>query len=210
MTEPKTASRSDRTWLARAWWVWLLVFAPIAWPVWRYLSQDPRVLADPVEYALNFTGFVAILWLVGVLALTPLRLLIPRPATRDLNRHRRLVGVTAWGWGTAHVAFYLLYAGGWSVVLDNLGKPFIVVGLVGWLILLILAVTSLRSWVRRLGGKRWKRLHRLVYPAALLLLYHYGAQEKAGPSYVYWIVAPLILLEVGRILKARRSRATPA
>lgn len=201
----KTGRRSFWT---RSWWVWCLVFLPGLWPIWRYAQSDPRVLADPVEYALNYTGFVAVLWLVAVLSLTPLRRLLPCQLTRDLNRHRRLVGVTAWGWGTLHVGFYLLYAGGWEGLRENFAKPFIIAGLVGWLILGLLAVTSLRSWGRRLGGRRWKRLHRLVYVAAVVLLYHYGAQEKAGPALVYWIAGPLLLLELVRIGKwwTERSR----
>lgn len=192
--------------LSRKEWVWFALIVPALWPVLRYLRGDPRVLADPVEYFLNYTGFVAICCLCAVLSLTPLRVIFQSAWTRALNRHRRLIGDATWVWATVHLAFYLLYTGSWSVILDNLGKAFILAGLAGWLILTVLAITSWRRIVRALGGKRWKRLHRFVYLAAILLLFHYAAQEKAGARIVYWFAVPLVGLEILRWALPRRRR----
>lgn len=189
---------------ARSWWVWLAVFAPLVWPTVRLVRADPRVLADPAEYLLNYSGLVALILLLAVLSLTPLRLIFDARWARDLNRHRRLIGVASWAWGTAHFVFYVLYAGGWSGVWDNFDKVFILAGALGWLILLVLAITSWRAMVRWLGGKRWKALHRWVYLAVALLLYHYAAQEKAGAQLVYWLAAPWALLQGLRIFRRLR------
>lgn len=201
------------TFLARKEWVWIALILPAVWPILRYVRQDPRVLADPVEYFLNYTGFVAISCLCAVLGLTPLRVIFQSEWARALNRHRRLIGDATWVWGTIHLSFYLLYAGSWSVLRDNLGKPFILAGIGGWFILFVLAITSWRRLVRALGGRRWKRIHRFVYLAAALLLFHYAVQEKAGAQVAYWFIGPLIVLEVLRVALPRwraRKAACPA
>lgn len=196
--------------LARKEWVWLAVTLPILWPIKRYASGDPRVLADPVEYFLHYTGVWAVVWLCVVLCLTPLRVLFRSGWTRALNRHRRLTGNAAWAWATGHVGLYWIYIDGWQGLRENVGKPFIIAGLVAWVILSVLAFTSWRRVVRALGGKWWKRLHRLVYLAAALAFFHYIDQEKTGWGPVPYIVVPLLLLEIARLLVPRLRREPSA
>jgi len=194
--------------LAHKWWVWFVVSAPFAWPVVRYLRGDPRVLADPVEYCLNYTGLTAVLCLCAILSLTPLRIVFGGEWTRSLNRHRRLIGNASWAWATLHLFCYTVYAGSWTEMETNLMRPFIMAGVAAWLILSVLAFTSWKRVLKALGGRRWKRLHRTVYLAAALAFFHYWDQEKTGWGLVPYFVVPLISLEAARIIRRLKpSRA---
>ncbi|MEY4938494.1 MAG: hypothetical protein RIQ93_229 [Verrucomicrobiota bacterium] len=188
----------------------------LAWPI--FVRQDPSVLADPLKYVLHHLGFVACLLLVGVLTFTPLRVLFPKHGwALALNRHRRLVGVSAFAYAALHLTTHLIYEGATdlaalpSILRTAVEKPFQLTGLVAVTILFVLAVTSLTVFVRRLGGRRWKYLHRLVYIAAALTAYHQAAARKTFPMQVVWIFGPLILLELARFVVERaRRRPTPA
>jgi sulfoxide reductase heme-binding subunit YedZ len=149
--------------------------------------------------------------LAVVLTFTPLRVLFPKwGISQALNRHRRLVGVSAFVYATLHVTAHVLYEGGFGVIGETfntaLKKPFQLTGLIAFTILFILAVTSLHAFVRWLGGKRWKNLHRLVYLAAGLVVYHQAAARKLFPMQVLWIFVPLALLEIARIIKQRMPK----
>jgi sulfoxide reductase heme-binding subunit YedZ len=115
-----------------------------------------------------------------VLTLTPLRVLLPHSRlVNALNRHRRVVGVSACIYGLFHFTCHILYEGGWDGLLQSFTKPFIWFGLGGLMILLTLALTSNQWSIRTLGGKNWKRLHRLAYVAAALLIYHWQSRVRA-------------------------------
>jgi len=197
--------------------VWTLIVLPGLWPLWPiFVQHDPSVLADPLKYVLHHLGFTACLLLVTVLTFTPLRVLAPKsPLVQALNRHRRLVGVSAFFYGALHFTTHLVYEGG-TIGLDlfntipatlrtDVKKPFLLTGLLALSILLVLAVTSLHALVRWLGGRRWKNLHRLAYVAAGLIAYHQAAARKVFPPQVLWIFVPLAVLELARIVKQRRS-----
>ncbi len=188
--------------------VWILIVLPGLYPAWPILSQNPTVLADPLKYLLHHFGFVACLLLAAVLALTPLRVLFPRwRIALALNRHRRLVGVSAFFYALFHLGFQFLHEAGWPTFFTDIRKPFLFVGMLTFLILLVLAVTSFHFMVRWLGGRRWKNVHRLAYVAAGLAAYHQAAARKIFPVQVLWIFIPLALLELARIV---RQRARPA
>jgi sulfoxide reductase heme-binding subunit YedZ len=189
-----------------------LIVLPGLWPAWPLLRQDPSVLADPLKYILHHLGFIACVLLAVVLTLTPLRVLFPKSAlVQALNRHRRLVGVSAFFYALLHLSTHLLYEGGFAILASDVKKPFLLTGLVAFSILLVLAMTSLNRAVRWLGGKRWKNLHRLAYVAAALVAYHQAAARKIFPAQVLWIFVPLVLLELLRIVRqAMLKRATPA
>ncbi|HVS51588.1 MAG TPA: ferric reductase-like transmembrane domain-containing protein, partial [Opitutaceae bacterium] len=185
-----------------------------AWPI--FVTKDPSVLADPLKFVLHHLGFVACLLLVIVLAFTPLRVLAPKnPVALALNRHRRLVGVGAFVYAALHFTTHLLYEGGTDVsaipaiLRTAVKKPFQLTGLIALTILLVLAITSLHAFVRWLGGRRWKNLHRLAYVAAALIAYHQAAARKVFPPQVLWIFVPLAVLELARIVK-QRSKSAPA
>ncbi len=188
-----------------------LIVLPGLWPAWPLLRHDPTVLADPLKYVLHHLGFVACLLLAIVLTFTPLRVLFPKwGIALALNRHRRLVGVSAFFYAALHFATHLLYEGGFRVLASDVTKPFLISGLLAFAILLVLAVTSLHAALRWLGGKRWKNLHRLVYLAAALAAYHQIYAQKLFPMQVVWIFGPVIVLEILRILRQRRPKLTAA
>lgn len=195
--------------------VWALIVLPGLWPVWPlFVRQDPSALADPLKFILHHLGLIACLLLVTVLTFTPLRVLFPRSAVAlALNRHRRLVGVSAFAYGVVHFATHLFYElqGGVetpaAVLRTDVTKPFLLTGMIALMILLVLAITSLKAAVRWLGAKQWKNLHRLAYVAAALIAYHQAAARKTFPPQVLWIFVPLALLELARLVKQRRMRA---
>lgn len=189
-----------------------LIVLPGLWPAWPLFRQDPSVLADPLKYILHHLGFMACVLLAVVLTFTPLRVLFPKSGlVQALNRHRRLVGVSAFFYALLHLATHLLYEGGFAILASDVKKPFLLTGLVAFSILLVLAITSLNRAVRWLGGKRWKKLHRLAYLAAALVAYHQAAARKIFPVQVLWIFGPLILLELLRIIRqAMQKRTTVA
>jgi sulfoxide reductase heme-binding subunit YedZ len=158
--------------------------------------------ANPLEKLLHRTGEIAIWMLGAVLSLSPLRVLFPRSrVVNALNRHRRAIGVTACVYGLLHFAFHLLYEGDAQAIALSFFKPFIWFGLAGLSILVILAATSNNFSIRKLGGKNWKRLHRLAYAAAALLIYHQATAGKGHWHIARWLLFSLLLLQAARVTK---------
>lgn len=134
--------------------------------------------ADPVAAITHATGDWALRLLLLGLAITPLRHLLGQAWP---VRFRRLVGLYAFFYACLHLATYLALdlAGYWPQFLEDVAKrPYITLGLAAWGLLLPLALTSTRGWMRRLG-RRWGQLHRLVYVAALLAVLHFAWLVKA-------------------------------
>jgi methionine sulfoxide reductase heme-binding subunit len=161
-----------------------------------------RLGADPLDRLLHTTGEIAIWTLGAVLSLTPLRVLFPKSRiVNALNRHRRYVGVSSCIYGLLHFTCHILYQGSPDALLASFSKAFIWFGFTGLTILVILASTSNNWMARKLGAKNWKRLHRLAYLAAILLIYH---QSIAGKGHWYiarWLLFPLLALQLARIAK---------
>ncbi len=166
--------------------LWLGLLAPAGWlgyQVWALtVSSAPSIGAlgaDPAEYIVRFLGEWGLRVLLLSLAISSFARRLRKPA---LIRLRRLVGLFAFAYLSAHFAGYvwLLAEARWSEILaDFFERPYISAGLVGWVMLLPLAVTSTRGWQRRLG-RRWRLLHRLVYPALLAGLIHLFWLTKDG------------------------------
>jgi len=187
-------------------WLWVVIVTAAVYPWGRLLSGDPFAAANPPQYLLDWAGTTATAFLVGVLALTPLRVLFPGSAiVRALNRHRRLIGVSAFGFAILHLGYFWLHVDGWAGVLKEIDKPFIWSGLAAWTTLAVLSITSLHAFVRAMGARGWKRLHRAAYLAAALALYHQAAQQKEGYSEALWFFVPLVILEAARVIRQRRA-----
>jgi methionine sulfoxide reductase heme-binding subunit len=188
----------------------ILIVLPGLWPAVPFLQHDSTVLADPLKYVLHHLGFVACMLLAIVLTFTPLRVLFPKwGIAQALNRHRRLVGVSAFVYAALHFATHLLYEQGFGVLASDIKKPFLLTGLIAFTILFLLAITSLNAAVRWMGGKRWKNLHRLAYVAAALVAYHQAAARKIFPMQVLWIFVPLVMLEILRVVRQNQKKTPP-
>ncbi|HEY2569096.1 MAG TPA: ferric reductase-like transmembrane domain-containing protein [Candidatus Udaeobacter sp.] len=167
--------------------------------------------ANPLDKLLHQSGEIAIWTLGSVLALTPLRVLFPHlRIVTALNRHRRAIGVTACIYGLLHFSFHVLYEGGLVGLVRSFSKPFIWFGAGGLTILVILAVTSNQLSIRTLGAKNWKRLHRLVYVAAAVLIYHQAIAGKGHLATARWLLFSLASLQLARLTKTLVWKKRPA
>lgn len=192
--------------------VWVLLVAPGIWALWPLFRPSPSD-ADPLKSALLHLGLVAAILLATVLTFSPLRALWPKwDVAQALNRHRRLVGVAVFAYALLHVVAHTLhvYDGGFATLLKEVQKPFQLTGLAAFAILFVLTVTSLDAAIRRLGGKRWKNLHRLVYLAAALTIYHQAAARKIFPLQVVWIFGPVLVLQAARWWRVRKNKTATA
>lgn len=180
--------------------IWVGCLAPLGWlglQTWR-----GELGANPIEALLHFTGLTGLIILTVTLAITPIRRLT---GWNPLVKLRRPLGLFAFFWVVLHMGIYvgLDQTLMWSwIVEDVMERPYIMAGMGAFLILLPMAVTSTRGWIRRLG-KNWARLHRLVYPAAGLGVLHYYWVQKAD---VFWplVVAAVLGVLLGSRLPWRR------
>ena len=181
-----------------------LLFALLALPlallgadVWREIGDPGSTLGpDPQEAMVHRLGTWGLRFLLLTLAVSPAARLTRRPA---LVRCRRMVGLWAFAYVALHFAVYLaLLAGLDPLVIANdiYQRPYITVGFGALLALVPLAVTSTRGWQRRLG-RRWKALHRLIYPAAIAAWTHLFWLSKASyqDAAVYGLALALLLGE---------------
>jgi methionine sulfoxide reductase heme-binding subunit len=169
-TEPRPARGRDWVRPAKVG-VFLLCLAPLAALLWRGLSGG--LGANPIEAVTHATGDWTLRLLIATLAVTPLRELLRVPA---LIRFRRMVGLFAFFYGCLHLLTYLWLDQffDWGAIARDVAKrPFITAGALGFALLVPLAVTSTAGWIRRLGGRRWRMLHRLGYAAAAAGVVHY-------------------------------------
>src|SRR5216684_1608009 len=146
--------------------VFLAALGPLVWLVWAGLAG--QLSADPLADLTNETGVWTLRFLCLSLTVTPVRRLT---SWNSAIRFRRMFGLFAFFYGSLHL---LTYVGA-----DRFKRPFITVGVTAWLTLLPLALTSTAWMIRRLGGRRWQRLHRLAYAAAVLAVLHYWWLVKA-------------------------------
>ncbi|HVN06058.1 MAG TPA: protein-methionine-sulfoxide reductase heme-binding subunit MsrQ [Bryobacteraceae bacterium] len=176
--------------------VFLLCLVPVALLIWKGFQQD--LGANPIEFITHATGDWTIRFLCITLAVTPLRRLLGLP---DLIRFRRMLGLFAFFYGCLHFMTYL-----WldkffdlsEIVKDVWKRPFITAGFLGFVAMIPLAITSTTGWIRRLGGRRWNLLHRLIYVSACAGVIHY-----------YWLVKsdvrlPLLYASIVGVLLAYR------
>lgn len=158
--------------------------------------------ANPIEELIHSLGTWALNFLLITLAVTPLRQLSGQPW---LLRFRRMMGLFAFFYVLLH---FLVYAGldqrfDLPVIFEDIAeRPYITLGFTAFVLLLPLAATSTRGMIRRLGG-RWKKLHRLVYPIAILGVWHYYWQVKADLLQPLLYAAILAVLLGYRIWVAR-------
>lgn len=181
--------------------VWAAALTPALWLLWDFWRGNLSV--NPIEDITHRTGWWALTLLTAALAITPIRHVT---GWHEIIRFRRLVGLFAFFYATLHLLVYVVldrfFAFG-TVLEDIAERPFITVGFAAWLILLALASTSTRGWIRRLR-KNWQRLHRLVYVAGALGAIHFYWKVKADTREPVWFIAILSLLLLSRLPPVRR------
>jgi sulfoxide reductase heme-binding subunit YedZ len=186
--------------------VFLVCLVPAAALVWGAF-QD-ALGANPIEYITRSTGTWTLRFLAITLAITPVRKLAGWP---KLIRFRRMFGLFAFFYGVLHLTTYA-----WldqffdfpGMVKDIMKRPFITVGFLAFLLMALLALTSTAGWIRRLGGRRWQMLHRLVYVSAVLGVVHYYWLVKSDirlPLAYGAIIGVLLLYRVLHALRAARA-----
>lgn len=190
---------------------WLACLSPFALLVYQAVTNT--LGPDPTSTIALTTGYNALLMLILSLAVTPLRQLSPRLSW--LIKFRRLLGLFAFFYATIHLGTYLvLYLNfDWSVFKTDITKRrFIIAGFCAYMLLLPLAATSTTWAIRKLGGKRWNRLHRLVYFAAICGIVHYWWQVKPGVLSPMNLTIVLIVLLLARPAMAwiNTRKARPA
>jgi len=199
-------------------WVKVGVFAaalgPFAYLVYGVLADT--LGANPIDAVTDETGTWTLRFLALTLLVTPLR---KWTGWNALIRFRRMLGLFAFFYGTLHFLTYLVldqFFAFEDIAADIVKRPFITVGFAAFVLMIPLAITSTAGWIRRLGGKRWNVLHRLIYLSAIGGVIHYLWLVKADisrPVRYGVIVAVLLAARVWFAYNARHAKSrvvTPA
>jgi methionine sulfoxide reductase heme-binding subunit len=180
----------------------------LAWDAYHH-----HLGANPLEFATHTTGTLTLVFLILSLAVTPLRKMLGLPW---LIQMRRTLGLYAFFYGALHLLCYTWFDKVFklgAIVEDTLQRPFIFLGMLSFLIMVPLAITSTNRMVKRLGGRRWNRLHRLVYLAAAAGVLHYYLLVKADTTIPVAFGIALAILLIYRILNRffpQLTQKTPA
>lgn len=191
----------------------LAVHAACAAPLGRLVWQGfhAELTANPVEFVEHRTGDWALSLLVWGLTCTPLAKLTGQ--NRFVTRCRRAVGLWAYAYACLHFATWLALDNEFDwhgMLVDVTKRKFVTAGFTAFLLLTPLAITSTKGWIKRLGRK-WVKLHMLVYPAALLGAIHYAWLVKRDERWPAAYMAAISLLLGWRLWRrARKPAAVPA
>ena len=175
--------------------VFVVCLAPAVWLLWHLVTGN--LGPDPTAKVTLFTGEATLRLLVISLAITPVRRLSPQLTW--LIRFRKMLGLFAFFYGCLHLLTYIgLYAyfDIHTMISDVLKRRFIFAGMFAWILLVPLALTSTNWSIRKMGGKRWQRLHRIVYISAIAGITHYWWKVKPGdrsPMTITVVLAVLLL-----------------
>ena len=173
----------------------------LAWDAWHH-----RLGANPVNFAILTTGMLALIFLILTLAVTPVRQL---SGWNWIIFSRRTLGLYAFFYASLHflIFFFKDRQGSVSSTVDEMIKrKFLIIGSIGLIVMVPLAVTSTNAMIKRLGGKHWRALHRLAYVAAIAGVIHYYMQVKADVRQPLAFAAVLAVLLGWRVWEAWRKR----
>ena len=151
--------------------VFILCLGPLVWLAWKAFTGN--LGANPIEVITHTTGTWTLVFLLVTLSITPLRKL---SGLLELIRFRRMLGLFAFFYAVLHFLTYI-----WldkffdlhEMLKDVAKRPFITAGFTAFVMLIPLAITSTQGMIRRLGGRRWQQLHRLIYVSAAAGVVHY-------------------------------------
>ena len=178
----------------------------LGWDAWHH-----KLGANPVNFAILTTGLMALVFLMLTLAVTPLRKIT---GLNWLISFRRMLGLYAFFYACAHFLIFFSLDRGFSVsstLHEIIKRKYLWLGITGLLVMVPLAVTSTNAMIKRLGGKRWRMLHRLAYVATVAGVIHYYMQVKADVRQPLVFAAVLVILLGYRLMVyLYRSKPAPA
>jgi sulfoxide reductase heme-binding subunit YedZ len=188
--------------------IFMAALVPLGLLLWRFFGAHPSDMttwgaglgANPIEAIEHGTGDWTLRFLLITLSITPLRKLLHVPS---LIKFRRMLGLFAFFYGCLHFTTYIWldkFFNLHEMLADIAKRKYITVGFTGFVLLIPLAVTSTAGWIRRLGGKRWQALHRLIYICGILGVIHYLWLVKADIREPLEYAAVLALLLLYRIV----------
>jgi len=190
--------------------VFLICLIPAGMLIWDAFNGG--LGSNPTQFLEHSTGDWTLRFVAITLAVTPLRKLLKQP---QLIRFRRMLGLFAFFYGCCHFAVYLTFDqvfdlhGIWA---DVMKRRYITVGFTGFVLMIPLAVTSTAGWIRRMGGKNWALLHRLIYVTAVAGVIHYYWLVKSDVHLPLEYAAVMAVLLGYRVYAhyAKPARAVPA
>jgi methionine sulfoxide reductase heme-binding subunit len=194
--------------------IWFACLLPLLLGGWWFYAD--QFTADPFKRTLQYTGEWGLRFLLIGLALTPLRLVTDWswPA-----RYRRTIGLYGFFYIVLHLLSYVVLDQtlDWAAIWVDLTKrPYIIIGMAAFLLLVSLAMTSTNGMIRRVGGRRWRQLHRLVYVVPPFGALHYfllTKLDKSWPLFYGALAGVLLLTRIGRmatVLPGKRQGAAAA
>lgn len=157
--------------------VFVNALVPLVLLLWDLYHK--RVGPNPLQFATTTTGMLTLIFLSLTVAITPLRKIF---GINSLVKLRRMLGLFAFFYGSLHLLTYIWFDRFFnflSVGQDVVRRPFILAGMVAFLLMVPLAITSTNNMVKRLGGKRWAKLHRLVYVSVIAGVVHFWMLVKS-------------------------------
>jgi len=190
--------------------VWVLCLCPAILLAWK--ATHDLLGANPLSEVTLSTGHWTLYFLLSTLAVSPVRKITHIPW---LIRFRRLLGLFAFFYGCLHLTTYLWFDKFFDlheIVKDIYKRPFITAGMTAWLLMFPLAITSTAGSIRRLGGSRWQRLHRLVYASAVAAVVHFWwlvKRDLTRPESMAFILTLLLGFRIIERLLAQRTPRTP-
>jgi len=187
--------------------VWILCLTPLSYLIFS-LYQD--LGANPVETITNFTGIWTLRLIMITLAITPLRWMT---GINQLINYRRIAGLFAFFYGCLHFTTFFLFDHQFdfaAMLEDVKRRPYITAGFTAFVLMIPLAVTSTQGWIRRMGGKNWNLLHRLIYITALAAVLHYYwkvsiKQPPVNPRNYAILVGLLLAIRIWRNFARKRA-----
>ena len=186
--------------------VFVNALIPLVLLLWDLYHK--RVGPNPLEFATRTTGMLTLVFLSLTVAVTPLRKIF---GINSLVKVRRMLGLFAFFYGTLHLLTYVWFDRLFnlmSVVTDVGKRPFILVGMIAFVLMVPLAITSTNNMVKRVGGKRWATLHRLVYLSAIAGVIHFWMLVKSDTRLPLTFGFILLFL-LGYRLFAKYAPASP-
>ncbi|HEY1921972.1 MAG TPA: protein-methionine-sulfoxide reductase heme-binding subunit MsrQ [Tepidisphaeraceae bacterium] len=190
----------------------LLVNGAVPGALLAWDASQHQLGANPVNHAIHITGSVAVVFIALTLAITPVRKIT---GWNWLSHFRRMLGLYAFFYALAHFLIYFAFQQsfhGMAVIRDAVDHPFIFFGMTALTLMIPLALTSTNGMIKRMGAKKWKNLHKLVYIVAIAAAFHFWMSTKVVGIYQEIFAGAVIVLlgyrlVVSQIAEYRKAHA---